>query len=157
MMHSNPKRQREEAVAPYPLAIRVTVGPCAIRVSAADTTLVVSQGKPWYVYEAGNPWRRGYGYMEGTGVGNLLHADGSLGSGDFLVQARLSLEKVEGTAASLVLGDNHFGFDGSDRAGERIGQPGDVGHADVRDGPGHVALGHARRRLDKAQCRSGSA
>ena len=30
----------------------------------------------------------------------------------FQIRARLSLERLDGTAASLVIGGNHFGFDG---------------------------------------------
>ncbi|MCY2995935.1 MAG: hypothetical protein NTY19_50005 [Planctomycetota bacterium] len=89
------------------LAVLVFLGASRpLPVSAADATLFVSQGGPLSVCEAGNPWRRGEDYLESTGVGNLLHADRSLGSDDFLVQARVSLEKLDGTAASLVLGDN---------------------------------------------------
>ena len=91
------------------LAVLVLLGTARpLPVSAADATVIVSKGKPVCVHEAGNPWRREDGYLEGTGVGNLLHADRSLGSGDFLVRARLSLEKLDGMAASLALGDNHF-------------------------------------------------
>ncbi len=46
------------------------------------------------------------------GTGNFLVAGKAVGAGDFQVRARLSLERLDGAAASLMIGGNHFGFDG---------------------------------------------
>jgi len=58
----------------------------------------------------------GKGYLECTGMGNMLYAgrDASveIGRGDFRVIARLRIRRLNHTAATFRLGDSHFGFDG---------------------------------------------
>ncbi len=78
---------------------------------AADAVFV-KQGEPLAVVEAGQPWRHGPGWLENSGTGKFLYAAKQLGAGDFKITARFSLEKLDGTAASLVFGENLFGFDG---------------------------------------------
>ena len=80
-------------------------------VAAADAIFVV-EGKPRAVRSFGQPWQQGDGYLECTGEGNYLFGLKTVGPGDFRIVARLSLERVDGTAASLLIGENHFGFDG---------------------------------------------
>ncbi|NQT53217.1 exo-alpha-sialidase, partial [bacterium] len=80
--------------------------------AAARTVHFVADGAGKDIREAGQPWTRGKGYLESSGVGNVLRAGHRLGAGDFVVRARLSLARLERTAASFMLGNVHFGFDG---------------------------------------------
>ena len=88
------------------------------RSAPADTGGIspfVAAGKAVCAREVGNPWNRQAGFLEGSGLGNFLYANRLLAGGDFCVRARLSLAGLDGTAAALVLGDNHIGFDGQGR------------------------------------------
>ena len=80
--------------------------------AVASEMVAVKNGQPQAATEVGQAWRRGPGWIEGTGTGNFLYAAKQLDAGDFTITARFSLEKLDGTAASLVFGENHFGFDG---------------------------------------------
>jgi sialidase-1 len=84
----------------------------AISSPAAERVHFVKQGKPLAVVEAGRKWQRGKDWIECVGVNNFLLATKTLGAGDFKITARFSLKELDGTAASLVFGGNHFGFDG---------------------------------------------
>ena len=101
---SRPARTARFAAAPLLFVF-------ALRIAASEMVLV-QQGQPQAVVESGPAWRRGAGWIEGAGTGNFLYAAKQLGAGDFTITARFSLEKLDGTAASLVFGENHFGFDG---------------------------------------------
>jgi len=78
----------------------------------ADDVSFVAGGKPQAVREVGRAWTRGDSFLECSGTGNYLVGAKQLGAEEFTVRARLGIEKLEGTAASLALGQNHFGFDG---------------------------------------------
>ncbi len=85
------------------------------RSTAADTgstSPFVAAGKAVCVHEVGNPWNCEAGFLEGSGAGNILYAGRSIAGGDFRVQARLCLARRDGTAAALVLDDDHIGLDG---------------------------------------------
>jgi len=56
-----------------------------------------------------DPRRRLSGVL---GTDNYLVGIRQLGAEEFTVRARVSIEKFDGTAASLAFGGNHFGFDG---------------------------------------------
>jgi len=79
---------------------------------AAEEAVFVENGRPNAVHEVGRRWKRGGGYLECSGMGNFLYAAGAPGTGDFHVRARLSLDRLNATAASFVLGEANFGFDG---------------------------------------------
>ena len=94
---------------------------------------VVRRGKPLAVREEGKQWTRGKGYLECSGVGNFLYATKAPKGGDFHIRARLSLAKLDSTAASLVFGGMHFGLDGQERRlfieGGRFGKARHLGDA----------------------------
>ncbi|MBN2294746.1 MAG: exo-alpha-sialidase, partial [Pirellulales bacterium] len=71
----------------------------------------VKNGKRRAVRAVGGDWKRADGYLEGSGQGLYLYAGMELGPGDFHIRSRISVEKLNGTAASFLLGRNSFGFD----------------------------------------------
>ena len=72
----------------------------------------VDGGKARSVLDDGSPWKAGEGWLEGSGTGSFLYGNRLVGEGDFTITARFTLAELNGTAASLVFGGNHFGFDG---------------------------------------------
>ncbi len=57
-------------------------------------------------------WTREEGHLVSTGR-HYLYATRGLGAGDFRIRARLSLDRLERTAAAFVLDGNQFGFEGA--------------------------------------------
>jgi AraC family L-rhamnose operon regulatory protein RhaS len=55
---------------------------------------------------------RGVHYLKGDAARTIACADQEIGPGDFTVDCRLTLDRLGGTAASLELGGDRFGFDG---------------------------------------------
>lgn len=80
---------------------------------AAEEAVFVEKGNARSVREIGNKWTSEKGSLVCSGKGNCLIAAKAVGAGDFQVRARLSLDRLDGTAASLMIGGNHFGFDGA--------------------------------------------
>ena len=78
----------------------------------ADDMAFVKKGQPVGVVEIGGKWQQGQGWIEGADTGHFLYANRVLGQGDFRISVRFSLAQLDGTAASLMFGGNHFGFDG---------------------------------------------
>ena len=73
----------------------------------------VDNGVPRLVRAVGKPWARGEGYIECGGLNHYLHAGKALGTGDFHINARLTILKLAKSAASFTLdGTSHFGFEG---------------------------------------------
>jgi lysophospholipase L1-like esterase len=62
---------------------------------------------------AGEQWPNRGSYLEGTGQGNRLHAQVSLGAGDFQIRARLRMEGQLNSAAGFFLDGAFFGFEGA--------------------------------------------
>ena len=87
----------------------------ASAVALGGEAVFVKDGRPLAVREWGKRWTRGEGYLEGSGVGNFLYATQAPQGSDFRIHARLTIQKLDSTAASLVFGDMHFGFDGRGR------------------------------------------
>ena len=70
----------------------------------------VAAGLPVEVGTLGEPWEEAEGFLRGGGIGRFLRAGRDLGRGDLRVRARLTLERIEGTAASVCIGGaSHFG------------------------------------------------
>ena len=86
---------------------------CGFHGSAASLEIVRS-GRILAGTVAPGKWDFGNGYLESTGT-HYLFANRGLGSGDFRIRARISLEAFNGSAAAFVLGPNKFGFEGSHR------------------------------------------
>ena len=80
--------------------------------AATEEAVFVDKGKALGVREIGDKWTCKEGSLVCGGPGNFLVAGKAIGAGDFRIRARLSVEQLDGTAASLVIGGNHFGFDG---------------------------------------------
>ena len=87
----------------------------AATVGAAEKMVFVEDGQPKLVRPQGLGWTSQDGALACGGTGNFLVAGKAVGTGDFHIRARLSLDRLQATAASLVIGANHFGFDGSDK------------------------------------------
>lgn len=80
---------------------------------AADEAVFVEKGKAIAIRQVGAKWEEEDGGLLCGGKDNYLVAGKAVGEGDFTIRARVSLEQLNGTAASLVIGGNHFGFDGA--------------------------------------------
>jgi len=91
--------------------------PSARGLVAAEEAVFIEKGNVCAVRELGVKWTRKDDTLVCGGMGNFLIASKAVGVGDFRIRARLSLQRLDGTAASLVIGGNHFGFDGS---GKRV-------------------------------------
>lgn len=87
----------------------------AVACGGEDRRIFVEEGEAIDVLEIGEAWTRDEGFMECQGINNHLYAGAGLGSGDFRVQARLSLKAFDSTAASFFLNNDLFGFDGRGR------------------------------------------
>jgi hypothetical protein len=61
--------------------------------------------------QKGEKWEPGNGYMECSGAHNYLYADREIGPGDFHIRARISLQQLDRTSSSFLLGEHSFGFD----------------------------------------------
>jgi hypothetical protein len=85
---------------------------CGTPLPAAEHQAVVLDGKSVAARCAG-AWEKTPDGLAAEGTGRYLYADKQIGAGDFRIVARLNLARLDGTAASFVLGANHLGFDGS--------------------------------------------
>ncbi len=77
-----------------------------------EATLVTA-GDPVGVSAEPQAWDQIDGALVGRGVGSLLSSRFSIGTGDFVLLTRLSIDALERTAAALMIGSSsHFGLDG---------------------------------------------
>ena len=74
--------------------------------------ILVRAGAPVGVRAQGKAWRQVDGALQCSGKDNVLVSTWGLGKGDFQITAKLSVTKLNSTAASFVIGKSHFGFDG---------------------------------------------
>ncbi|MGB0580020.1 MAG: sulfatase-like hydrolase/transferase, partial [Limisphaerales bacterium] len=73
----------------------------------------IAEGKATNLTSAGTPWKMIDGKLVGAGKPNQLHASHGPGVGDFHIDAMLSIDKLNGTAAAFEIGEkNYFGFEG---------------------------------------------
>jgi len=83
--------------------------------ASAGTAELVEDGVAGDALTPGETWQTRQGRLVGSGTGHLLAPTLELGAGDCTVTVRLSLDALDGSAASLVIdGNSHFGFDGRD-------------------------------------------
>ncbi len=83
-------------------------------VSGVHAESFVDDGRAIAVAVVGGDWTAGSGYLEASGIDRFLYADQYAGSDDVHIRARLSLQSLDGSAASFVIGENgHFGFNGA--------------------------------------------
>jgi sialidase-1 len=78
----------------------------------ASPSRVVEAGKPADARFVGKPWDFTPDGLAAEGTGRFLYARHGLGAGDFRITARLALARADGSAASFVMDDSNFGFDG---------------------------------------------
>jgi sialidase-1 len=57
-------------------------------------------------------WERDESGWNAEGTGRFLYARQGLGEGDFTIRARITLARLDGSAAAFVIESSHFGFDG---------------------------------------------
>lgn len=105
-MKPNPARPR--VMLAVTLGIALSSAPRVL----AESLAVVTSGQPAAAKITGAPWTSEDHGLTAEGTGRLLLAAKQIGSGDFRVKARLTLAKLEGTAASFSFADSQFGFDG---------------------------------------------
>ena len=78
----------------------------------------IKKGEISDLISSGTNWTTSKGSLNGTGVNNYLVAGQSLAEGDFRVHVRLTLDSLNFSAASLMIGGNHFGFDAKSENGK---------------------------------------
>lgn len=70
-------------------------------------------GGPVDVRFEGGDWKMADGALVAGGEGRLVRGGRRVGPGDFTIEAQLSITGLAKSAASFVIGDSHFGFEGS--------------------------------------------
>ena len=80
--------------------------------------LFVSRGEASDVIQSGSNWAKMDGSLVGSGVNRYLVAGKTLAEGDFHIHVRLSLDSLNFSAASVMIGANHFGFDARSENGK---------------------------------------
>lgn len=80
--------------------------------STAGNLAVVEGGKVEAARQVGPAWEKTGTGFSAEGTGRFLYAKPQLGSGDFRISARLTLARLDGSAASFEIADSRFGFDG---------------------------------------------
>ena len=85
--------------------------PVATETGEVEKIVFVENGKPKGIREVGGKWKQAAGYLEGSGLHNYLHANKTIGVGDFNIRIRLSLNELNNTAASFFFGGNNFELD----------------------------------------------
>lgn len=73
---------------------------------------MVEAGKPVEARFLGAPWETGEGRLWAEGPDRVLHSAKGLAGGDFHLGARMTLARLDGSAAAFVIDGSHFGFDG---------------------------------------------
>jgi len=83
-------------------------------VSTAEEAVFVEKGRPKCVKQIGpQKWKQANSYLECFGERNYLYAGKILAPGDFHIRTRLSLQLLDNTEASFIIGSKcHFYFDG---------------------------------------------
>ena len=82
--------------------------------SFASEVCLIDKGRPVDsgVTIVGSPWQNKGNDLVNSAVGNYLYANYWIDEGDFTLQARLKLARLDGTAASFLMDNNNIGFDG---------------------------------------------
>ena len=101
--------------APAARALPALLAAVAAAATPDEHAAFVDKGAARSVREVGATWQRGDGYLQAEGMFNYLVGGKSLGKGDFTIRAKLSLDRLDATAAALAIGAGNFGFDGAGR------------------------------------------
>ena len=105
---------------------------CCVAVCCAESIYAVKDGQVTAAAQLTAPqrWRAGEdGALVGGGIGHMLCVKQPFAPEGLAIDAELALEKLEGTAVSLIIGNGNLGLDGgAERLPffERIDQPGSV-------------------------------
>src|SRR5687768_407316 len=91
------------------LFVLLAVCSCATVVQA-KAVVFVDGGKALSVDGQTRGWSPSDAGLRSAGRDARLFAGEGLGDGDFRVTAELTIDKLDGSAATFVLGDSHFGF-----------------------------------------------
>ena len=84
---------------------------CKTTTDEKPVQVFIRNGEPVQVIMNENLWIKNGNTLAGSGVNNYLTASGTIEEGDFHIRVRLSLDSLNFSAASLMIGGNHFGFD----------------------------------------------
>ena len=103
----------------------------------AEEQTFVERGEALAVRVEGAPWTTQGDALVGQGKGNLLVIGKRLGAGDFRLEAKLAIDHLKGSAASIVINGSHFGLEG--QAGEMFTEGDVFGRQNL--GPAIVAEG----------------
>lgn len=104
--------KRDQILAVVAVLLAYCGDRAAVCSASSSETVVVAEGVLQDSQRQGEPWVSRDGYVECGGTGNSLFADRLLGPGDFHVTVKLTILNVARSAASFVLDDSHFGFEG---------------------------------------------
>ncbi len=80
--------------------------------SASEKLSVVTAGKTEAARVIGPAWELTPQGLTAEGTGRFLYAKKAIGAGDFRITARLSLARIDGSAASFEINGSRLGFDG---------------------------------------------
>ncbi len=85
-----------------------------VNAEGAEAKSFIEQGIPRAMKSAGAQWQTVDGRLVGSGKPNRLYATDGIGAGDFHLSAKLSIDRLQRTAAAFEIGDdNFFGFEGA--------------------------------------------
>ncbi len=125
---------------------------CLQAAAGAGEAAFVNNGSPRGVAQVGAKWKQIGGALACGGINNYLVAKKTLGAGDFRIRLRMSLTRPDSTAASLMIGANHFGFDGKGRKlfieGDQFGKTRLLGDATKLIRPGKPFIAEVVRKGD---------
>ena len=85
---------------------------CLSSACAAGEAVFVDSGRAADVRTSGSSWKETSEGLRGTGTGNTLLAGQRLGAGDFSVSMALTITDLAESAATIVVNQSHFGFEG---------------------------------------------
>ena len=97
-------------------ALGFIAGPCLHAAPPAQRAVFVVAGSPLDVSDLSENWKQHAGMLEGEGKGTYLRPGKVLGPGNFQIDVELAILDLKGNAATIMLNDNHFGWEGT--AGE---------------------------------------
>ena len=90
----------------------IVLWPCVCLAGpSAPRATVVAEGKAIDAKVVGAAWQPTADGLVADGVDRFLLATNGIGQGDFQIKARLTLERLDGSAAAFVMDGSNFGFD----------------------------------------------
>jgi len=93
------------------IQLMLTSASCNTIFDAKEPEVFVKDGTSKNVIQSGGIWSNDDKTLNGSGVNNYLLAGKTIEAGDFELSARLSLDSLNYSGASLIFAGNQFGFD----------------------------------------------